>query len=171
MQLTHLIRWGGPLYGRHPHRQQHEVAYGALGPTKSTANDRWGHNLQVLQILQKSRPWWRHPARNRISINIIIPVHWHPPFCAIIIELLQHYDWRWPGPEEAARQSRNTCSVNVIDYNVASNKRYVIVAPEGQTSVIHRAIKSVYYFIIITYARICFTMALRLPVSLWCVAR
>lgn len=33
-----------------------------------------------------------------------VPVHWHPPFCAIIIELLQHYGWRWPGPEEATRQ-------------------------------------------------------------------
>lgn len=103
IQLTHLIQWGGPLYGRHPHRQQHEVAYGALGPAGRTQDQSGGVEFSYLACKKKIFHDM-NPFCSAASCISYLPVHWHPPFCAIIVELLQHYDWRWPGPEEAAIQ-------------------------------------------------------------------
>lgn len=71
IQLTHLIQWGGPLYGRHPHRQQHEVAYGALGPAGRTQDQSGGVEFSYL-ARQKKNLSWHEPVLQRSFMHLIL---------------------------------------------------------------------------------------------------
>lgn len=100
--MSNLIQWGGPWYEHHPCMQQHEEAYGALGPDQLEKEWKSRSMAFMIRIVLNN---------NKLCSCAHLPVHWHPPFCAIIVVLRQHYGWRWPGPEEAETHKYSTVTI------------------------------------------------------------